>query len=38
MRIVELILDEEQDNFVEAISVVKTPPLRKILWRLKHTK
>ncbi|BCV04764.1 MAG: hypothetical protein CM15mV90_330 [uncultured marine virus] len=37
MKIVELILDEEQDNFNEAIQN-RNLPLKKILWRLKTTK
>ena len=35
MRIVELILDEEQDNFVEAISVVENPAIEEDFVALK---
>tara|TARA_R110000822_G_scaffold37245_5_gene104443 strand:- start:2012 stop:2596 length:585 start_codon:yes stop_codon:yes gene_type:complete len=35
MRIVELILDEDQDNFVEAISVVENPAIERDFIALK---
>lgn len=35
MRIVELILDEEQDNFIEAISVVENPAIEEDFIALK---
>ena len=35
MRIVELILDEDQDNFVEAISVVESPAIEQDFVALK---
>jgi hypothetical protein len=35
MKIVELILDEEQDNFVEAISVVENPAIEEDFVALK---
>jgi hypothetical protein len=35
MKIVELILDEEQDNFIEAISVVENPAIEKDFIALK---
>ena len=36
MRVVELILDEEQDNFVEAISVVEYPAIEEDFVALKN--
>tara|TARA_R110000787_G_scaffold115117_1_gene225014 strand:- start:5423 stop:6007 length:585 start_codon:yes stop_codon:yes gene_type:complete len=38
MRIVELILDEDQDNFVEAISVVESPAIEQDFIALKDNK
>ena len=38
MKIVELILDEEQDNFIEAISVVENPALEEDFVALKKKK
>ena len=35
MKIVELILDENQDNFVEAISVVENPAIEEDFIALK---
>ena len=35
MKVVELILDEEQDNFIEAISVVEFPAIEEDFVALK---
>ena len=38
MRVVELILDDEQDNFVEAISVVEFPAIEEDFVALQNEK